>query len=450
MDDWLRRRLAAARGGWAPAALIAAGVAIRLVWSTTVNFVHILRGEANNVALSIARHGTFADAFRPGQGPTAHLSPVVPFVAGMIYRVALPGTPLGDALIVFWSLTPVVISWIALYRIFGLLGLTRSGRLGALAVLTLIPVNAQFETVQFGVWEGGLGVALAYLSLWQVLILNTTIRITLGRFAALALLAAITLLVSPPLGIAVFICGVILTVTRTSPRRWPAIGALATLVTVVVIAPWTIRNIVVMHAPIILRDNFGLEFSQAYYAGVEVPGDPFIKFKTRHFTIHPYWPLGYAALKTAGGEVAYASALGRTATAWVVTHPVTAIDVAAGHLRDFLFPPRWYWAWLVKQPGKATQAKLIFAWLVSVLGLIGLFAGWLRCGRRYAYVVAMTLLPIAPYLLVEPTLRYRYLIGNLLVFNAAWLIQAAVADFRLRSIMVAARRHRLAAPPNSG
>ena len=58
-------------------------------------------------------------------------------------------------------------------------------------------------------------------------------------------------------------------------------------------------------------------------------------------------------------------------------------------------------------------------WLFAAIGFVGLGTRiWVK-DWRYIYVAATLLLPMLPYALVQPVIRYRYPIGALLVFLAA-------------------------------
>jgi len=426
------------RARWLPAALIGVGVALRLAWTTALPVATLMIGEANNVAVSFYQHGTIADPFRPGDGPTAHVMTIMPMIAGTVYRALGQGSTAGLILSLL-ALALLALTWTALYRALALTGMPRPARLGALAVLTLVPFNVALEAVEFRVWEGGLAVALGSTLLWHALALDARQTVTLRAFALLGLHAAVTLFVSPAIGVAAFACGALLMVRRAGPVRWPTIVAAVGAVTIAVLTPWTLRNAAVLGVPIPLRDNFGLEAAQAFYPGAELPGDARARFRARHYAIHPYQPAGHAAMVAAGGEVPYYAALGAQAKAWVAGHPRAATGIALRHLRDMLFPPAWYWSQFGRT-GTATAVKLAINWAVSGFGLIGLVYGAVRVRGRFGYVAAMVLLPIVPYLLVEPTLRYRYLIVNLLVFAAAGPVAELVAAIAER------RRPALAAP----
>ena len=414
---------------WLPAALIAAGVVLRLLWALLPSSDKLSFGEAANVAIAFARTGAFADAFVAGQGPTAHIMPVPPMIAGLVYRAFGIQTPLSEGVLIAWSLLLVFGAYWLLFKAFEAAGAPLAGRLGALAVLCLLPLNFNLEVVWFRTWDGGLAVVLAAAFLLAVLRLDAAERVGNGPLAALALLAAAVLAVSPPLGLGAYAGGLLLFARRLPWRRWPAGVAIVGVATVLVLAPWTIRNAQVMGKPIVFRDNFGLELAMGYFPGALEAASPRDAFKTRHDTIHPYAnPAGFAAMQAAGGEVAYFDALGTATKAWIAAHPGDAVRLTLRHLTEFLFPPAWYWNQFSDAGSTGTTAKLAANWLITLLGLAGLGYAVLRLEHRYRYLALMTLLPILPYLVVQPTLRYRYIVLGLLVFFAG----DAVARFSMR------------------
>ena len=57
------------------------GLAERIGWAT-IRRTPWATGEAPNVAIALAHGRGFSDAFFVGQGPTAHLLPIAPAIAG--------------------------------------------------------------------------------------------------------------------------------------------------------------------------------------------------------------------------------------------------------------------------------------------------------------------------------------------------------------------------------
>ena len=64
---------------------IALGVRLTVVF-VTHTYLYVEHTEVVRVAASLARHGTFANAYGPNTGPTAHVSPLYPLVLSLIFR----------------------------------------------------------------------------------------------------------------------------------------------------------------------------------------------------------------------------------------------------------------------------------------------------------------------------------------------------------------------------
>lgn len=400
--------------------LIVAGVLVRLGWLYTNKTPHSL-GEAQNAAVAFSQTGVIADAFRPGQGPTAHVMPVTPAIAGLVYRQFGVDSAVSAGILTAWSLALVFGGYLLFFRAFGRVGTPLPARLGAFAVLALIPLNVSLEAAWFRVWDGALAVFMAAFCLNQVLRLDAADRVGRRDVIGLGLLAAACLFVSPAIGLAAYGAGLVLMVRKTAPRRWPGITAVVAVTAAIVLTPWLVRNNEVMGKPILLRDNFGLELSLGFHADAASTSDMHASFVKRLRTVHPFGDgsgRAYAALQAAGGEIAYAEKMGAEAKAWIRDNPGASVRLAFVHLRGMLFPPAWYWDMFGKT-STGTLVKMAANWLLTVLALAGLGLGLWRATRPYVYVALFALLPLTPYILVQPILRYRYLITALFTFIAA-------------------------------
>src|SRR5260370_26592629 len=89
--------------------------------------------EALNVAVAFAQGGGFADAFKLGQGPAAHILHISPAVAGTVYAVFGVGSATSEFLLGCWSIGLAVGTYFVLFRAFKTLGSSRLARLLALA-----------------------------------------------------------------------------------------------------------------------------------------------------------------------------------------------------------------------------------------------------------------------------------------------------------------------------
>lgn len=411
---------------WMLAALIVMGIAIRLEWMASNPDKARSSGEAFNVAVAFARTGQIADAFAVGQGPTAHLTPLAPMIAGTVYRMLGIDTPASNSVLTGWSLALAFGSFLLFYRIFGRLGAPVAGRLLGVGFMALIPMNnIYFETTLFRIWEGGLAVFVAAIILDTLLRLDAASRVTMRDVGGVALLTATCLFISPPLGVAAYLGGLLLMVRKVDARRWPRTIAIVGFMTALVLGPWLVRNIIVMDRPILLRDNIGLEMAQAFHDKALTTDNIPETFWARHKQIHPFRK-GYAAMQAAGGEAAYAEALGVETRAWIAAHPTGAARLALEHTLAMMFPPPSSW----DPPDLRAWIKAAILSLVTLLGLAGLIAGWRRREIGYGYAGLFALVPVIPYALVQPDLRYRYIIAALLAFLAFDFLARALKTLR--------------------
>lgn len=431
---------------WVTSILIALtiiGVAIRLDWLSNNPQAEAFTGETWNVAASLATNGRFADAYFPGQGPTAHVTPISPMIAAGVFAVLGVDTPAARATLTAWSLAVVFAGLWVLFRAFGRLGTPVAARLVAFAVAALLPMtNIFFETVVFRTWEGGLAVLLGALCLDRLLRLDAAPQVTMADAAVTALLAAICLLVSPPMGLAAYLGGLVLMQRRLAPTAWLRTTAIVALITSLVLAPWLVRNIIVMHEPILLRDNFGLEMASAFHDAAVATDDPIRTYWQRHVEIHPYGdhPAAQAAMAAAGGETAYFAKLGAEARAWIKAHPRAAAGLVARHGQDLVFPRASNWD-TTPPPDLRARTKAAIHGGIAVLAILAVVAGIVAGGSGYAYAGLFAIVPMLPYLLVEPDLRYRYIV------QALWLFLACDLAARLVTLV---RRGFAARPDGAG
>lgn len=402
----------AERVGWA--------MARRTAWAT---------GEAANVAMSLANGHGFSDAFMAGQGPTAHLLPVAPAIAGAVYALFGIRTGLSEAILCGWSIGISFASYGLLYLNFARLGTPRWARLAALIALLVLPIYTTNEAFEWRVWEGGLGLLLANLTLYVLLRGERGERPR--HFALwLAVLPACTFFVNPVLGVAAY-AGWGLYILR---HNWSVTGvakasAATALALGLMVGPWTARNWIMMGHPIPLRDNLGMELAVGNYPEA-VHGDDRNKvFFDRLTAIQPYiHPVAQRAMIAAGGEVAYAQLLGRETKAWIAAHPRDFLLLCRRHLGQMTLPGTWMF-----MTSHGVWLPVIRSWLaraVNVLGFIGLAVALARRDRRFLYALPFVAMPTLLYVPFQPVIRYCWLIYPALAFLGADLIARVVATRR--------------------
>jgi hypothetical protein len=170
-------------------------------------------------------------------------------------------------------------------------------------------------------------------------------------------------------------------------------------------------------APIALRDNFGLELDLSNHSGAVNSADPKAVYLARLEDIHPLTVgPGNEKLRAAGGEVPYYNALGKEAEAWIASHPSDFLRLSAKRFVQFFLPPKWYWG-TFGGGGKIVSLRQAFIWIATILGACTLVLMAFR-RRDYLYLLAATLVCSLPYTVIQPILRYRYLVSSMLIFLA--------------------------------
>jgi multisubunit Na+/H+ antiporter MnhC subunit len=418
-----------ASGRWIPAALVALGVAARFV-ALGMHGVDTADAEAHNIAVDFARTGTIGNAFGHGTGPTAHLSPVMPVLAGSVYRLLGVDSMPAELLLTAISIAMAMAAALLVYHAFGRLGLGRGSRLIALAVFCLAPIDFKLEIIEFRIWEGTLAALLMSCSFWLVTYADCENATDLKSMSVIALVCAAALFVNPAAGLTSYALALALLMRRIPPQRWTRPVLIGVAAVVLVLGPWTIRNYVDFGRFIPLRSNAGLELALAYHQGLETGESDRTIFRRRMVTIHPNEaPGAEAAIRASGGEVQYADRLGKQALHWIAGHPWLAARATARHLAEFYFPPRWLYD--LYSPGSgAKTVKMGVAWAISLLGLAGAAAALFRWRGQWLYGAIVALVPAIPYMFVQPILRYRYIIYTPLLFLAVAAAAAAVRQLR--------------------
>lgn len=420
-----------------PLALWLLGIATLVGLSERIGWAAIRRvpwatGEAPNVAIALAQGRGFSDAFFAGQGPTAHLLPIAPALAGAVYWLFGVRTPAAEAVLCAWSIAVSLGSYLLLYAAFARLGTPRWARLALLIFLLVAPVYTTNEVFEFRVWEGGLGLLAGTAFLYTVL------RADAGDpprgFAVwFAALPALTFFINPTVGL----CAYAAWVVHVWRRRRTVRGAVrsagaAALALALLIGPWTLRNWIALGHPIPLRDNLGMELAVANYPEAVTGKDRTQTFYDHLGQIQPYiHPKAQRALVAAGGEVAYAHLLGDRAKAWIRANPGDFLTLCRRHFGQMVLPGTWMFMTShgVHMPG--IRSALVR--LLHVLGLIGLLLALARRDGRFLYVLPFAVFPLLLYIPFQPVIRYTWLVYPVLGFCAADLLA------RLRGVSAAAR-----------
>lgn len=398
--------------------LTLAGIGERILW-TLLQPAHGAMGEAMNVAIALGEGRGFADAYGPGQGATAHLLPLGPALAGLVYHWLAPRSPAAEAILACWSIGLAIGTYLLLYRALGHLRVPRPARRAALAVGMLAPAYFTIETVDFRAWEGGLATFLAALFLERLLCEHGRLHPGATRFP-LAPIACGCLLffVNPPLGVSAFVCLAILGLTKL-PMRANIAGAMVALALLgAMIVPWTIRNDRVLGQVVPLRSNAGLELALANNPEMVAASDQSAALEHRLLAIHPTANLQARRAVERIGEVAYANRRGVEAEVWIAANPGTAARLWLRHARQMLVPDRWI---TDSRHSLLGGIRALFIQTVGIGGLLGLAVLIRRRRGGAIYPAVMLFLTTILLMPFQPVSRYTYVLYPTLCFLLAGL-----------------------------
>lgn len=415
------------RKEWAFLSLVAAGgIALRLIWLLIVQgdiAAFPSAGEAQRVALALAQGYGFADAYFDGQGPTAHLLPVSPAIAGGILRLFGPYSDAAALTLLLWALLQTMGGYLLLMLLFRRLGMAPAALRWGFALLCLVPPFVVQEVVDFRYWESGIAVVLMATALLLIAGIDRDRAPGLPYLVGTGALIALLFFVAPSAGLAtVFSAGVmVLWRWRSWRTAVPLAGGFA-LCLAAMVTPWAIRNADALGAPVLLRSNAGLELAIANHDAALSDEAPEQIFADRLTAIHPAaaGPALRATLRERGGEVRYSKQLGADARNWIADHPAGFARLCLRHLRQYVWPEPWQFyfsGWEGARPARSLTIAI-----VGTLGLIGLAIRLKRQPRLY-WPIALTIAAIAlTYAPFQPMARYIYLTYGLLAFLAVDLL----------------------------
>lgn len=279
--------------------------------------------EIGRIAYSLANGHGFASPFGGDTGSSAWTAPVYPWIVSIAFRLFGTYTHAASfALLTFNSLCAALTCW-PVYRIaqrvFGEKIAVWSGWIWA-----LLPYIIYWSVRQ--VWETSLTALLFSLAFLLTLEMEGDDRIT--SWIGFGVLWGVIGLTNPSCLSFLVFAGCWLAyqlVRRGKPFLLPAVvGAIIFWMTMM---PWLVRNYVVFHKPVFIRDNVGVEFrcgnnplAEGIWVGMYHPSQNPILYR-RYQQI---------------GEAAYGVEQGQLANEWIAGHPH---QFAVVTFRKFVF----YW-----------------------------------------------------------------------------------------------------------
>ncbi len=386
-------------------------------------FADLARYELERTAISLAQKGVYGNPYAIPTGPTAHVSPGYTLILAALFRLFGTGTAaeiIKELLATFVTgvqiaLLPAVSASLSLHK--------RAGFLAGL-VMALYPARPMVEID--GDWEtpyialGLMLVAVLTAQLWNKRRLSVASAARDGLGWGIALLFVSALL---PLYAAFLIIGAVR--QRTQLTRYLTFAAVEILITAACLAPWVIRNGMVLGSPVLTRTNGGIE--------LRISNNDSAVADQRENSLHGlfdrYHPLQSPteALKVRQlGEVEYNRRAMSEAKQWIAGHPERFLQLTLGRIRCF---------WFYVDP--TSRVKTIFCWIVSAAGFAGLFVALRRkCIAGYILGVIALVYPLPNYF-VHVGLRQSYPVEWLMLLLGCALVTGSLAGETARAPQIA-------------
>jgi hypothetical protein len=421
----------------APIAMFWAGFLIRVLYITIIHTYrirpeedHLQFGwEMGRIARALATGFGYADPFTSHSGPTAWSPPLYPLLMAGVFKIFGVYTSASAWVLLtinsaFSAATSSVIYEIAA-RCFHRTGRAKKIALWSGWLWALYPAAMQFAVR----WLWDMCIT-AYLFSKIIVIALRARGIgedsppadspeyqTTGRWATFGLLSGIVILFNSTLLLFIPACGLwmLAGARKTKASLLPLLSrsALAAILALLCIAPWTIRNYNVFHAFIPMRGNLGAELHQSILA--EHQGFPW------GATIPVCEPCPVFQQYRQIGEVAYVRREGELARQEVSTHKRRFVDYS---LKRFYF----FWVSLPKPADKgilieaAREANYFFVSLASLLGLA--LALKQRIPGAVLFAWAFLLVPLTYYFITVQA-RFRHPLEPIMTILAVYLFQSA-------------------------
>lgn len=391
----------------ASALIFLVAAAMRLCLIFVFHHYEIGRKEPLSIAISLARHGEFADPYSLPTGPTAHTAPLYPALASALYRM-WGDTQDADyarftlntlAASAEYALIPMVTVALGLGLGPGVL----AGFAGALIPLQLwAECLGDFETTWVALF---LEVATILFARW----LRTPRLGWKGAAGWGALWGGGFLLAPSLLPVLVGFCAVGLWKRRpgfVAAVRWLGVFAITTLL---VMTPWLMRNYLRLGGVFFIRDNLGLELLVSNHDGALPSLDENIHtafFKQNH----PSGSGKAARELRSRGELAFERQSLSRALDWMTKNPGGLATLTLARAGTFWVPRVARFRWMFAAAALAALASLV----------------WLYRRSKFAAVILATILIAysAIYYLVQNTLRYQHPLWWIQVVLIGWAVHA--------------------------
>jgi 4-amino-4-deoxy-L-arabinose transferase-like glycosyltransferase len=381
------------------------------------------------LAAQIAHTGDYATSRAPGTGAGASIGPTAYFPPGFPYLLAALDVVDGHKTTGGSAVQPArvlgAVLGTATVALIGLVALEAFGELVALIALAIAAVYPVFIELSGTIYSENLLIPLSLAAVWAALRAARSERPYRWLIAAGLLGGLATLTHQNGAAVVLALLGLV-----WSARRSLAAPAVVLAVAVLTVAPWTIRNAIVLHSFIPVSDESGLTLAGTY--NPTSAHDPQIPYKWRYYKAIP----SDAALLRAARhltEPQLSSKLEHKAFHYIDKHP-TAVLAAAYHNTRRLLELEGSFAWRASAfdigiSGGTAKIGVVSFWLVLLLAVIGAFTRRARRAPRWLWAVPL-LFYLSVVFINSETPRFRAPIDPFLIMLAACAVATAAGWIR--------------------
>lgn len=355
-------------------------------------------GEAISLARSLNDDGTFANPFGAlDTGPSAHLSPVFPAFLALLMKVFGVGSTGHYALL--WAARLILALQLALYPRFSrMLGMGEIN--GIIAASIWLVAGPMLSEGWESIYAAMLVAAACCCYRLYYLAREPQRRRRMAWFLGCLMGCLIFALPTMAPVYAVWLAWEMWRQKRAFLKESlvPLI-----LLPVLVIVPWTVRNSLVFHRFLLIRDDLGLELS--------VSNNDCARFGTLaniasgcFDKVHPNHNLTEARKVMEMGEVNYNDLRLREALHWISTHPVRFTKLTSMRFVAFWMPAESFT--MPTTHGRRRERVVIY--LMTLLSVVGLVILYQRDVTSAAILLScLTVFPLI-YYVIQFQDRYRY------------------------------------------
>jgi len=344
---------------------------------------HIHAWEPGNMARNLVAGRGFGSTLDSTQ-PSAMMTPVYPLIVAVLFEAF--GVHTSASIFAVHALN-CVLNALACIPIFLIARRSFGERVGRWAAWgwAIFPYGIYFSAA----WAWSTHLLLLCLCWLLYLAQEMEQSSRLGLWAGFGLLAGFAGLTEPSALIVVpFLVALACWQLRRQGKSWFMPGAVASLALAAAISPWVIRNAMVFHRFIPMRDNMGLELWM---------GNNGYDLRWTSDDLHPLHDAQEMADYERMGELAYLEYKSQQADEYIHDHPEWYTWMS---MRRAVYIWTGYWSfdrdYLKLEP--MDPANVPFATCLTLLGLMGLIAAWKeRPFEAVRYGGVLFLFPIMYY-----------------------------------------------------